>query len=440
MRCAGRFTMESKTVARASVFAGAVDVPGDKSISHRAVILGALSNRVCTVENFLVAEDCLRTMEAFRQMGISIDRQDRRLQIRGAGLEGLKAPKQPIDCGNSGTTTRLLMGVLTGQPFEVRLQGDASLSRRPMDRVIEPLSKMGAFFLDVQESPAHLPLRMVGTRNVKPLQWKSPVASAQVKSAILLAGLYASGPTEVSEPSLSRDHTERMLKASGVSVEREGTKVVVNGTATVRAHSFKVPGDLSSAAFLLAAGLLCGTGEVLVRGVGVNPTRPGFMDMVKAMGGICRFQSVTEWSGEPVADIVVKASKLTGATLSGESIPRAIDEVPILAVLATQARGQTVISDARELRVKESDRLKAVTQELTKMGARIIEKPDGLVIEGPTALKGAVVKSYGDHRLAMSLAVAALVAEGESVIEDVACVATSFPTFWNLLDQLRKTR
>lgn len=429
--------MESKTVRPAAGFTGAVEVPGDKSISHRAVILGALSNRVCTVENFLEAEDCLCTVEAFRQMGISIDRQERRLQIRGAGLEGLKAPKRPIECGNSGTTTRLLMGVLTGQPFEVRLQGDASLSRRPMDRVIEPLSKMGAFFLDIHESPMHLPMRMVGTRNVKPLQWKSPVASAQVKSAILLAGLYASGPTAVSEPSLSRDHTERMLKASGVSIEREGTRVVVHGTATVRAHAFKVPGDLSSAAFLLAAGLLCGTGDVLIRGVGVNPTRTGFMDIVKTMGGICRLQSATEWSGEPVADISVKKSALTGTALSGELIPRAIDEIPILAVLATQARGQTVISDAQELRVKESDRLKAVAQELTKMGARILEKPDGLIIEGPSTLKGAVVKSYGDHRLAMSLAVAALVARGETVIEDVACVATSFPTFWNLLNQLR---
>jgi len=435
--------MESKTLRPAAGFAGAVEVPGDKSISHRAVILGALSNRVCTVDNFLVAEDCLCTVEAFRQMGISIDRQDRHLQIRGAGLEGLKAPKQPVECGNSGTTTRLLMGVLTGQPFEVRLQGDASLSRRPMDRVIEPLSKMGAFFLDEQGArlpagrQAHLPLRMVGTRNVKPLQWKSPVASAQVKSAILLAGLYASGPTEVSEPSLSRDHTERMLKASGVSLERSGSRVVVHGTATVRANSFKVPGDLSSAAFLLAAALLRGNSEVTVRGVGVNPTRTGFVDIVKAMGGICRFDSTTEWSGEPVADISVKRSALTGTTISGESIPRAIDEIPILAVLATQARGQTVISDAQELRLKESDRLKAVTQELTKMGARIVEKSDGLIIDGPTALKGAVVKSYGDHRLAMSLAVAALAAEGETVIEDVACVATSFPTFWNLWDQLR---
>jgi 3-phosphoshikimate 1-carboxyvinyltransferase len=379
-------------------------------------------------------------------MGVTIDRNDRHLQIRGVGLDGLKTPSRPLEFGNSGTTTRLMMGVLTGQPFEVRMQGDASLSRRPMGRVMEPLSKMGAFFLHPEKnSPvdfkeAHLPLRMVGTRDVKPLRWKSPVASAQIKSAVLLAGLYASGATEVSEPSLSRDHTERMLKASGVTLEQEGARVTVHGTATIRAHAFKVPGDLSSAAFLLAAGLLRGTGEVIVRNVGVNPTRTGFLDIVKAMGGTCRFITTTEWAGEPVADIAAQTSRLSGTLIAGDLIPRAIDEIPILTVLATQAQGQTVISDAQELRLKESDRLKALTQELSKMGAMITEKSDGLLIEGPTALTGAVVQSHGDHRLAMSLAIAALVAEGPTVIEEVSCVDTSFPSFWTLLDQLRKSQ
>jgi len=429
--------MSSKTIGPAKAVQGSVFVPGDKSISHRAVILGALSNRTCSVKNFLEAEDCLCTLEAIRAMGIKIDREGPALEIHGKGLDGLKAPAKPIWCGNSGTMTRLLMGVLTGQPFEVRLEGDASLSKRPMDRVIEPLSKMGAFFLDVKEAPAHLPLRMRGTRDVKSLYWKSPVASAQVKSAILLAGLYASGTTTVQEPSLSRDHTERMLRANGVVVDSEGNKISVQGTATVRASAFQVPGDLSSAAFLLAAGLLRANGEFIVKSVGVNPTRTGFMDLIKAMGGACRLLNATESGGEPVADIGVKKSDLKGVKAGGDIIPRAIDEIPIWAVLATQATGQTILSDAQELRVKESDRLQTVREELTKMGARIVEKPDGLVIQGPTPLKGAVVRSHGDHRLAMALAVAALVAEGPTTIEDVECVATSFPGFWTLLDSIR---
>ncbi len=429
--------MSSKTVGPAKAVRGTVLVPGDKSISHRAVILAALSNRMCTVENFLDGEDCLCTLDALRSMDVPMVRQGTSLQIQGLGLDGLKAPPKPLWCGNSGTTTRLLMGVLTGQPFEVRLEGDPSLSKRPMDRVIDPLSRMGAFFLD---SVTHLPLRMRGTRSVKPLQWKSPVASAQVKSAILLAGLYASGTTSVEEPSASRDHTERMLQASGVAVKREGNKVSIQGTATVRASAFHVPGDFSSAAFLLAAGLLRATPELVVRGVGVNSTRTGFMDLVKAMGGSCRLSKTTESGGEPIADITVKASPMRGIAIGGDMIPRAIDEIPILAVLATQAQGQTVISDAKELRVKESDRLSTLREELTRMGARIMEKPDGVVIEGPTPLKGAVVQSHGDHRLAMSLAIAALVAEGPTTIVDVECVATSFPTFWMLLDAIRSPR
>lgn len=414
-------------------------VPGDKSISHRAVILGALSNRVCTVDNFLAAEDCLCTVDAFRAMGIDIDRQDNHLQIRGKGIDGLRSPGKAIWCGNSGTTTRLLMGVLTGQPFDVRLEGDASLSKRPMDRVIDPLSKMGAFFLDIKSTPATLPLRMHGTRDVRPLAYVSPVASAQVKSAILLAGLYASGTTSVTEPTLSRDHSERMLQASGVQLDRQGCKVSLHGAAVIRAHHFEVPSDLSSAAFLLAAGLLLARDrDLVVRGVGVNPTRTGILDAVKAMGGVCRLENATESSGEPVADISVRRSDLRGTrVICGDLIPRLIDEIPVLAVLATQARGQTVIADAKELRVKESDRITALREELEKMGAKIEERPDGMMVEGPVRLRGAVVRSRGDHRLAMSLAIAALVAEGPTTIEDVECVNTSFPTFWSLLEGLR---
>jgi 3-phosphoshikimate 1-carboxyvinyltransferase len=430
--------MKTKTIHPLTSVAGTVEVPGDKSISHRSIILGALSNRSCTVENFLVAEDCLCTLEAFRAMGISIERQDRQVVLQGRGLDGLRAPKAPLWFGNSGTTTRLMMGVLTGQPFDVRMEGDASLSRRPMDRVIEPLSKMGAFFLDVKESPAHLPLRMHGTRDVRALQWKSNVASAQVKSAILLAGLYASGMTEVSEPSPSRDHTERMLQGSGVPVERQGNTVRINGTATVRAHQFKVPGDISSAAFLLAAGLLLGKEDVVVRGVGVNPSRTGFIDAVKAMSGHCRLLNATESSGEPLADIAASKSALKATTIEGAMIPRLIDEIPVLAVLATQAQGRTIISDAKELRVKESDRITTLREELSKMGAHIEEKEDGLIIDGPTPLHGAVVRSHGDHRLAMSFAIAALVADGATTIEGVESVDTSFPSFWELLENVRR--
>jgi 3-phosphoshikimate 1-carboxyvinyltransferase len=427
--------MDSKTVSPARLVGGEVEIPGDKSISHRAVILGALSNRACQVDNFLIAEDCLGTVQAFRALGVEVQQEGTHLQIRGKGLDGLQAPAGPIECGNSGTTARLLMGVLTGQPFEVELHGDASLSRRPMGRVMEPLAKMGAFFL--KSNDERLPIRMRGDRSVRPIRWKSPVASAQVKSAILLAGLYASGTTEVVEPSLSRDHTERMLRACGVKVESRGATVSVQGTATVRAAQFQVPGDFSSAAFFLAAGVLLAREGLIVRRVGVNPTRTGFLEVLKAMGADCRLRGATEASGEPLSDIAVKQSKLKSFRADKSLIPRSIDEIPILAVLATQAEGETVIADAQELRVKESDRLATLRIELSKMGARISEKPDGLIIQGPTPLRGSTVHSHGDHRLAMSLAVAGLMARGTTTIEDVACVNTSFPTFWSLLDQIR---
>lgn len=433
--------MTTKIVSPVSRVNGQVSVPGDKSISHRAVILGSLARGTSTVENFLEGEDCLCTLDAFRQMGVQIHREGNRLTIVGKGLDQLKRPLAPLNCGNSGTTTRLLMGVLTGQPFDVELTGDVSLSKRPMGRVIEPLSRMGAFFLSSAGRPidpkteARLPLRVQGSRNVRTLEWKSPVASAQVKSAILLAGLYASGPTIFEEPSLSRDHTERMMKACGVKIEREGFRTTIHGTATLRGSAFVVPGDLSSAAFLLAAGLLRG-GTVVVKGVGINPTRTGFIDVVKAMGAQCRMDEATEAAGEPIASIVATGSPLKAVRISGDLIPRAIDEIPILTVLATQAKGETVIADAKELRVKESDRLATMCEELSKMGADLVETDDGLIIRGPAPLRGARVKSHGDHRLAMSLAVAALVAEGQTTIEDVDCVATSFPSFWDLLGQL----
>lgn len=431
--------MAFKRIRPVASLAGELSVPGDKSISHRSVILGALSDVPCRVDGFLVAEDTLCTLEAFRAMGIAIERDGSSLRITGKGLEGLRAPHDPIWCGNSGTTTRLLMGVLTGHPFPVRLEGDASLSRRPMDRVATPLARMGAHAQApgrTDGEPLHLPLLFHGTRSVRTLNWKNPVASAQVKSAILLAGLYASGATRVEEPSLSRDHTERMLAASGVKLDRDPNGVTVHGTATVRARAFQVPGDFSSAAFFLAAGLLTSVQGVSVHGVGVNPTRTGFLDIVAAMGGRIDVTGARESGGEPVAALTARRTELRGTRIGGDLIPRAIDEFPIIAVLATQASGVTVISDAAELRVKESDRIARVAQELGRMGAHIQERPDGLVIEGPTPLQGAAVRSHGDHRLAMSLAIAGLIASGETTIEETDCVNTSFPPFWDLLDAL----
>jgi 3-phosphoshikimate 1-carboxyvinyltransferase len=429
--------MASKTIQPVTRTSGKLNVQGDKSISHRSIILGALSVDPCSVDNFLVAEDTLCTLEAFKAMGISIERDGMHVRIQGKGLEGLKAPAKPIWCGNSGTFTRLLLGVLTGQPFQVRLEGDESLSGRPMDRVIDPLSKMGLFYLGTKvEGPAHLPFSVRGAHSVRSLQWKSAVASAQVKSAILLAGLYASGVTEVIEPTLSRDHTERMMSASGVHIERSGAHVKLTGTSTIHAKHFSVPGDLSSAAFFLAAGLLTSPDGIEVSNVGVNLSRTGFIEIVGSMGGaILRTQS-SEKSGEPVATLTAKKSALKATSVGGALIPRAIDEFPILAVLATQATGRTKISDAAELRVKESDRIAKVALELSKMGARITETPDGLIIDGPTPLHGAVVDSHGDHRLAMSLAVAALTATGETVIQNTDCVNTSFPEFWSLLEKI----
>ena len=360
--------MASKTIAPVARAGGKIHVQGDKSISHRSIILGALSVAPCTVDNFLVAEDCLCTLEAFRQMGVPIERDGTRVRIQGRGLEGLKAPTKPIWCGNSGTFTRLFMGVMTGQPFAVQLEGDPSLSSRPMARVMDPLTKMGAFF---PPNATRLPLTMRGAHTVHSLQWTSAVASAQVKSAILLAGLYASGITEVKEPTLSRDHTERMLAASGVKIERDGAHVKLYGTATIRATHFSVPNDLSSAAFFLAAGLLASPEGIEVGNVGINPTRTGFLDIVAGMNGAIARHQATEKSGEPVAALTAKKSALRGMTIDGALVPRAIDEFPILTVLATQAQGQTVISGAEELRVKEADRISKVAQELTKMGARI---------------------------------------------------------------------
>jgi 3-phosphoshikimate 1-carboxyvinyltransferase len=387
------------------------------------------------VRGFLRSEDCLATLEALRALGTEIEEAPEGcLRITGGGPETLQEPETILDAGNSGTSLRLLAGLLAGRPFFSVLTGDASLRRRPMRRVVEPLAAMGATLLG--RSAAQYPPLAIQGGDLSGIAWKSPVASAQVKSAILLAGLQARGETSVTEPTLSRDHTERMLQAFGVPIERRGATIGVHGPARLRATTVEVPGDLSSAAFLLAAGALRPGAELLVQGVGVNPTRAGVLEALRGMGANLTLEQPRQEGGEPVADVRVRGASLKGSTIHGEQIPRLIDEIPILAVAAAVAEGETVIGDAAELRVKEADRLSALAGELGKLGAAVTEVGDGLRILGKRRLQGGVVSSRGDHRMAMSLAVAALFADGETIIRDVACVETSFPGFARLLSEI----
>ena len=415
---------------------GTVEVPGDKSISHRAALLGALADGVTEVQGYLEGEDCLRTLTAIQMMGVEVTKKGPgHYRIAGVGLHGLAEPGDVVDCGNSGTTARLLIGVLAGQPFWTVLTGDESLRRRPMKRVVEPLARMGATVVGRADG-SRLPLAVRGADRPRAITYASPVASAQVKSAILLAGLRADGPVAVTEPAPSRDHSEVMLRAFGVRLER-GERTVTLHPGPLRATAVQVPGDISSAAFLLVAGALVRDARVTIAGVGVNPTRTGLLDVLASMGVTLTRSAVDgAGDGERSASLTVETAEPVGATVAGTLIPRLIDEVPALAVLAATARGATEIRDAGELRVKESDRIAAVKRELARMGVVVEERPDGMVIPGGQRFRGAHVASGGDHRMAMALAVAGLVAEGETVIEDVACVQTSFPTFVDLVNTL----
>lgn len=419
--------------------AGRVEAPGDKSISHRAALFGALAEGVTEVRGFLEAEDCRRTLAAVEALGAEVTRKGPgEYRIAGAGLRGFREPADVVDCGNSGTTARLLLGVLAGQPFWTFLTGDDSLRRRPMGRVAEPLRRMGATIVGRGDG-TRLPLAARGAEWLRAIAWESPVASAQVKSAILLAGLYADGPVSVTEPAPSRDHTERMLGAFGARLERSaGTVTLTPGP--LRGVPLTVPGDLSSAAFLLVAGLVAPGARVTVEGVGLNPTRTGVLDALRAMGARLELDGADPAPDrEPMGSVTASAGALSGTSVGGALLVRLIDEVPALAVAATAASGRTEIRDAGELRVKESDRLAALARELGALGARIEERPDGLVIDGGARLRGARVTSGGDHRIAMALVVAGLVAAGETLIEDTECVATSFPTFADALNGLAGT-
>lgn len=438
-----------RKVTPAGSLSGVISVPGDKSISHRAVMLGALAEGTTEIEGFLTSADCLHTLQCMRSLGVSIERGsglasdtsqrkqsgEEKILIQGKGLWGLQEPEGFLDVGNSGTTIRLLSGILAGQPFTSFLTGDASLCKRPMQRVIVPLQEMGAQIM-ARRGGTLAPLGIAGG-NLRSITYKTPVASAQVKSAVLLAGLFASGWTEVIEPTVSRNHTELILAAFGAELEKEGNSVRVKGLPKLLAQKVAVPGDLSSAAFFLVAALIVPSSRILLRSVGLNPTRSGIIEVLQAMGAKMRVFDVEEVAGELRGSIEVESSSLQGISLGGEIIPRLIDEIPILAVAGLFARGVTEIRDAAELKVKESNRLMAICQGLTRIGGRVEELSDGLRIHGGFPLQGANCQSFGDHRIAMALAVAALGAKGETVIEDAEAVDISFPGFWGLLEELR---
>ncbi len=413
---------------------GEIKPPSDKSISHRAIMLASLAEGESSIRNCLQAEDPVSTLKAFRHMGIDINGSDRnRIIIKGKGLRGLAAPRDKIDCGNSGTTMRLLSGILAGQPFTSILTGDEFLLRRPMRRVIKPLTEMGAHISSEKDGNPPLTIRGGG---LKAIEYHSPVASAQVKSAILFAGLYCEDRTTVIEPGKSRDHTERMLTSCGADINIDGLEVSIQGGKRLAPFDITVPGDLSSAAFFIAAGLLVPGSELVIKKVGINPTRTGIIDIFQMMGGDIFLHNEHEVSGEPVADMRVRYSKLAGTDIDGELVLRAIDEFPILCVAAALAAGTTRITGAEELRVKESDRISAMADELKKTGVIVEEKDDGIVIEGRNKLKSAIINSHGDHRVAMSMAIAGLTADDEMIVQDTECVNTSFPRFLELLKSL----
>lgn len=427
--------IDLKTISPARRLCGEMIVPGDKSISHRAIMFASLAEGKSRIRGLLRGEDCLSTLKAFQQLGIDVEEKSaEELIIRGRGLNGLQEPADVVDCGNSGTTMRLMSGILAAQPFFSVLTGDQYLRKRPMGRVINPLVGMGAKIFG-RDSHSKAPFAIVGG-GLQPTEYHSPIASAQVKSAVLLAGMQIEGETTVYEPHLSRDHSERMLRCFGAEIESFPGGARVRGRVTLHGQDIDVPGDISSAAFFLVAGLIVPDSELLIKNVGVNPTRSGIVDILQQMGGSIELTNQRELSGEPVADLLVKSSELQGIEIGGELIPRAIDEFPVVSVAAACASGVTTIRDAKELRVKETDRIAAMCETLGALGAEIEPRDDGMVISGGKSLSGGRVNSFGDHRIAMSMAIAALVASDDVEIVDTACTETSFPNFWGLLRQI----
>ena len=413
---------------------GEVTIPGDKSISHRAVMFGSLAEDTTEVTNFLQGADCLSTISCFRKLGIQIENTADRILIHGKGLHGLSESSETLDTGNSGTTTRLISGILAGQSFTTFLNGDASIQTRPMKRIMTPLSMMGADITSLNGNNC-APLRICGG-HLHGITYQSPVASAQVKSCVLLAGLYADAPTSVTEPVLSRNHTELMLAGFGAKVTSSGTTATIEPEPDLKGMKIEVPGDISSAAYFIAAGLIIPNSEILVKNVGINPTRDGILRVAKEMGGDITVLNEKISGGEPTCDLLVRSSSLKVVTVGGEIIPTLIDEIPMIAVMACFAEGTTIIKDAQELKVKESNRIDTVVTNLKAMGAHIEATDDGMIIEGGYPLHGAVIDSHLDHRIAMSFAVGALGADGETTIEGADCVKISYPEFYETLESL----
>lgn len=413
---------------------GELTVPGDKSISHRAVMFGALAEGTTEVTNFLQGADCLSTIDCFRRLGVSIENTPEKIRIHGKGLHGLNKPSSYLDTGNSGTTTRLISGILAGQSFSSELTGDASIQTRPMKRIIEPLSMMGADIVSVRGNGC-APLR-ISPAPLHAIHYHSKVSSAQVKSAVLLAGLYAEGETQITEPSVSRNHTELMLAGFGADLASSANTTLLRPVNTLHAQKIQIPGDISSAAYFIAAGLIVPESELLIKNVGINPTRDGILQVCRSMGADITLLNMREHGKEPAADILVRHSRLKAVNIEGDIIPALIDELPIIAVMACFAEGTTIIKDAAELKVKESNRIDTVVSNLSRMGAHITSTEDGMIIGGGHPLHGAVIDSYGDHRIAMSFAVAALAAEGITEIKDSKCIEISYPDFFHDLRQL----
>lgn len=413
---------------------GELAIPGDKSISHRSIMFGAIAQGETIVTNFLLGEDCLSTIDCFKKMGVMIDQQEGKVIIQGNGFEGLCEPSEILDVGNSGTTIRLLLGILAGRPFHSVLIGDQSIGKRPMTRVTKPLQLFGAA-INGRKNGEFTPLSIMGG-NLKGIEYELPVASAQVKSSLLFAGLQASGTTTVIEPVKTRDHSERMIKQFGGEVEKNGTTIKIEGGQKLTGTSIHVPGDISSAAFFLVAGAIVPDSVIKLTNVGLNPTRTGIIDIMKEMGAQITIIEHTENEFEPRGDIIIQASALKGTTIAGDIIPRLIDEIPIIALLATQAEGVTVIKDAHELKVKETNRIDTVVAELTKLGANIEATEDGMIIYGKSKLTGGTVSSHGDHRIGMMLSVAAALCKEEVYLENEEAIYVSYPSFFEHLQSL----
>lgn len=419
---------------KANGLSGELTVPGDKSISHRSIMLGSIAKGTTAIRGFLQGADCLSSIACFRKMGVEIQNDGDLVTVKGLGLRGLKAPTDTLDVGNSGTTTRLMSGILAAQNFSCRVNGDASIQKRPMKRIMLPLSMMGANITSELGNDC-APLRITGS-DLHGIAYDSPVASAQVKSAILFAGLYADGVTSVTEPAVSRNHTELMFESFGVDIKTEGRTATVHPASELYAQEIEVPGDISSAAYFIAAGLITPNSEITIKNVGINPTRDGILRVCEMMGANVKLEVKGGGVGEPIADITVSTTTLHGCEIGGNIIPTLIDEIPIIAIMAATAEGDTIIKDAAELKVKESNRIDVMVSNLSAMGASIEATDDGMIIHGGKPLHGAAIDSKLDHRIAMSFAVASLIADGETEILGSECVDISYPTFYRDLMKL----